>query len=129
MPDPMSAVQFFEHPHLEFPIEHQRDEFEWLVWGDLERYHDLINNMNPEDNITRRIRDELGKIVKLSGLLRNAVHEYMRGLPHKAYACLDEGIKSVRSEFGRCISTNVDHLFLNELYRMRAEPEPGTTFK
>jgi hypothetical protein len=129
MADPITAVEFFQDPTVKFPIEFSdEDYFEHSVWGTVERYTDLISHMNPGDNITGRIKDEVGKIANLSGLIRSAIHEYLRGLPHKAYSCLDEAINSVRAEFDKCIKTNVDHPFLNELYRMREEREPGTTF-
>jgi hypothetical protein len=128
MPDPITAVQFFEQPAVQFPIERDRDDFELFIDKRLQAYVDLVRGMNPADNITKQIRDEASKIEKLCGLLKAAIHEYMRGLPHKAYSHLDEGIRSVHAEFSRCISSDVDHPFLNELYRMRKEHEPGTTF-
>jgi hypothetical protein len=127
LPDPIDAVQFFEHPRVRFPIERVSNNFVRDVEVVLYKYHDLIEVMNPGDKITRRIREELGRIVKLSESVLQAIREYLRGLPHKAYACLNEGINGVRPELSKCISP-VDHPFVDELYRVRQEREPGTTF-
>jgi hypothetical protein len=128
MTDAITAVQFFQDPAVQFPLERDRDDFELFVGDRLQGYVDLIKRMNPSDNITRRIKDEADKIETLCGSLRAVFREYMRGLPHQAYAKLDQGLKSVLAEFRRSISTNVDHPFLRELYRIRKESEPGITF-
>src|SRR5262249_44356941 len=63
----------------------------------------------------------------LCALLEESIHEYMRGLPHRAYARLDQGIRNIMPEFSRFLQP-VDHAFQKELYRMRVEHEPGVTF-
>jgi hypothetical protein len=127
MSEPMTAAQFFEHPVVQFPMERDKDDFELFVGQRLQAYVDLIRDMNPSDNITKQIKDALARIKELCGSLKMAIREYMRGLPHKAYARLNEGIKGVQADFSR-FPGPVDHPFIRELYRMRVEEAPGVTF-
>jgi hypothetical protein len=124
----MTAVEFFEHPTVQFPLERSDEDFEGFVEKKLNDYVSLIRDMNPGDNITTSIKREANKIDELCNLIRNAIHDYLRGLPHVAYARLDAGIRVIGAEFRRLISENVDHSSMCELYRMRLESQPGATF-
>jgi hypothetical protein len=85
--------------------------------------------MKPADEITKAIKGDVKKIKGLCRLVKEAIHEYLRGLPHQAYDRLKNGIESVLDEFRTRIATKVTHPFPKELYRMRLEKEPGHVFK
>lgn len=128
-PPAMTAAEFFDHPDVQYPLERGDEDFEDFVANRLETYVDLVRTMNAGDNITTAIKADVNKIEDLCRLLKEAIHEYLRGLPHQAYARLHDGIMGVLDEFRTRIVTNVNHPFQNELYRMRPEAkEPGTTF-
>ena len=128
MAAPITAVQFFEHPAVQFPLERDTDDFEAFVRSRLQGYVDLIRGMDAADSITKQIKGEVDRIETLCRLLLQAIGEYMRGLPHKAYACLHKGIQTITDGFSRLIG-DVNHPFMRELYRMRKEQEPGVTFE
>jgi hypothetical protein len=118
----VTADQFFEHDVVQFPLERGEEDFEAFVERKLGDYVDLVRGMSPADDITTAIKADADKIEGLCRFVKEAIREYLRGLPHLAYARLHEGILSVLGEFQTRIVTNVTHQFLNELYRMRQEP-------
>jgi hypothetical protein len=124
----MTALEFFEHDAVQFPLERGNQDFQAFVDQRLTAYLDLIRNMKPGDNITTAIKHDLARIEELCRLLAEAIREYLAGLPHRAYGRLRDGITAVRDAFETRIVTNVTHQFLNELYRMRREKETGRAF-
>jgi hypothetical protein len=129
MADTIDVVQFFEHPAVRFPIERDTDDFESFVAAFLQAYVEFVKSMNPADSITAQIKGETNKIELFCRSLNEAICEYSRGLPHKAYSKLDEGIKSVLVDLKRCMVTNVKHpTLLKALYRIRKEHEPGVVY-
>jgi hypothetical protein len=112
------------------PADKRGDEdFESFIASRLQAYLSFVENMDPGDEITAAIKADVAKIRDLCQSLKQAIHEYLCGLPHQAYSRLEAGIGIVLDDFRTRIVTNVDHQFLNELYRMRPEgKEPGMAF-
>lgn len=129
MPPAMTAEDFFEHDIVRFPLEQGDGNFEGFVEKKLEDYVALIKAMTPADNITMEIKAKVAKIEDLCRSVKDAIRQYLGGLPHKAYTKLHDGIMTVRDEIRSRIVHKIEHGFLNELYRMRKETtEPGVTF-
>jgi hypothetical protein len=123
-----AALAFFEHPVVQFPIERDSDDFEAFVANRLGAYVDFVKTVNPADSMTADIKANANKIEELCHSLKEAIHEYLRGLPHVAYARLDRGIRLIAAELRRYVSKQVTHPFMNQLYRMRVESQPGASF-
>jgi hypothetical protein len=126
--DDLTALKFFEHAVVQYPLERDNDDFEAFVDARLQAYVNLIRGMTPADNITKLIRDSLDQIETLCHSIKEAIQEYLRGLPHRAYAKLNEGIGVIRNEFRLLSEGTVNDPFIDKLYRIRRESEPGTTF-
>ena len=125
----MNAVEFFLNPCVKLPIQRGKDDtdFEAFVKGRCEAYVEFIRTLVPSDSITEGIKKELTAVEALCQLIQEAIHEYLVGMPHKAYERLDNAITRIPSHFGQRIK-NVTHRFLNELYRIRVEQKPVTKF-
>ncbi len=127
MATPTTALEFFEHPDLQFPLDRTTDNFQAFVEERLGKFLTLVRSINASDEITRGILDQAGRIEEVCQRLRVAIDHYLRGAPFRALEAFEPAVRSIRPELTVLIKP-VDHPFLKELYRIRREPEPGTVF-
>jgi hypothetical protein len=62
---PTTAVEFFEHPDVQYPLERKTDDFQAFVAERLGAYVRLIESMQPADEITRRTKGNFGTVEAL----------------------------------------------------------------
>jgi hypothetical protein len=121
----MNAVEFFRSDEVSLPLTRKENDFEKYLAGVFDRYVAHVKGMTAGDQITDAIQKNANTIESSCTLVNEAVQQYLRGLPHKAYAKLTEAIKFLRPRhFDHMLNPGLgDAGLFKELYRIRIEKD------
>lgn len=114
----MHAIDFLNSDVLDLPKTRTEVDFEKYVSQVLDAYLAELEKVRPTDFISKNVAAKMELVTKVCAKLKEAINQFLRGYPFRAYQCIESAINELGAHFNQFFPQKDMTKELRSLYRM-----------